>query len=268
MSPTRNDPPAPKKAVEDFWNRTPCGSRYGERTAAGSHEFFLATAQARYRLEPFIANFARFAAWRGKRVLEVGCGTGVDQAEFARHGAEAYAVDLTFNGCHLTAQRLQHHHACARIARADCEHLPYPDASFDFVYSWGVIHHSPDTPAAASELVRVARPGGRVLAMVYNRHSLVALQAYVVHGLLRGRPWRGISAIIGEHLESPGTKVYSLRQARALLPGVEEVRVTPVITPYDLRFLGRERYLPAGCARLVPRRLGYFLVIDAVKAKA
>jgi len=253
-----------KARVADFWGQQPCGSRSGAGTAFASAEFFSATEQARHRLEPFVSRFAQFQKWRGRRVLEVGCGIGVDHAQFARHGAVGFGIDLTPIGCRVTSERLAHHGAPARIACADCEHLPFADQSFDFVYSWGVIHHSPDTNTAARELVRVLRPGGKLLAMVYNARSLVVLQAYLVHGLLRGKPFRRPRNLVAEHLESPGTKVYSRRQALALLPGMRSLRASTVVTPYDLR-VGRHRFLPPWVQSWVPARWGYFLVIEGEK---
>ncbi len=149
---------------------------------------------------------------------------------------------------------------------ADCEQLPFVDATFDFVYSWGVIHHTPDTDKAAREIVRVVKPGGQVTVMIYNRRSLVALQAYLVYGLLKGRPLRRIAEIIATHLESPGTKAYTVREARGLFPSLEDVSITSVVTPYDLR-IGRNRYLPHWVGSIMPQSLGYFMVIQGKKPR-
>ncbi len=100
--------------------------------------------------------------------------------------------------------------------------------------------------------------------MIYNRHSLVTLQAYLIYGLLNGRPLRPLSEIIASHLESPGTKAYTASEARQLFAFLDNLRVTPVVTPYDLR-IGRHRFLPSWMAKLVPARLGYFLVVEGTK---
>ena len=86
--------------------------------------------------------------------------------------------------------------------------------------------------------------------MIYNRHSLVALQAYFVYGLLRGRPLRPLREIIASHLQSPGTKVYTAAEAREMFASLENMSVTPVVTPYDLR-IGRNRFLPARVGALI-----------------
>jgi SAM-dependent methyltransferase len=257
-----------KKAdVAKFWNENPCGSSLGNGASPESREFFDRTEVERYRREPFIARFARFDQWRGKRVLEVGCGTGADLSMFARSGAETWAVDLTSASAGIAFNRLAYHGVQPRIMVGDSELLPFPDGVFDLVYSWGVIHHSPNTPAAARELMRVTRGGGQVVAMIYNRRSLVALQAYLMYGLLRGKPFAPIRDIIAANLESPGTKAYTVDEARELFPGLQNVRVTPVVTPYDLR-VGRNRFMPSWVGSLIPSRLGYFLVVEGTRTGA
>ena len=103
--------------------------------------------------------------------------------------------------------------------------------------------------------------------MVYHRRSLVALQLWALNALLAGRPWRTLAEVIAGHLESPGTKAYTSREARGLFTGLRAVRVTPVVTPYDAR-LARDLFAPPWLRRLIPSRLGWFLVIEGVKADA
>src|SRR5882757_8656465 len=96
-----------KQQVSNYWNDRPCGSWLAGEAAPGSPEFFDRTEQVRYRREPFIQRFANFEAWKGKNVLEVGCGTGSDLSMFARHGAHTFGLDLTQAGATLARQRLQ-----------------------------------------------------------------------------------------------------------------------------------------------------------------
>jgi SAM-dependent methyltransferase len=249
--------------VRAFWDATPCGTRDVE-AAEGSAPFFDALEAQRDALEPFIPRFARFGEWKDRRVLEVGVGAATDFVRFTRAGARLSGVDLTPHAVALARRRLALEGLAADVREADAEALPFPDDHFDFVYSWGVIHHTEDTPRAAREIVRVTRPGGEVCVMVYHRHSLVGLQAWAVHALARGRPWRSIADVLWNHVESVGTKAYTLAEARALFPGLAPLRVTPLVTPYDLR-IGRARFLPRAFQRLVPSRLGWFLVVEGRK---
>jgi SAM-dependent methyltransferase len=116
----------------------------------------------------------------------------------------------------------------------DAESLPYEDSSFDLVYSWGVIHHSPDTPRAAREILRVLKPGGEFRVMVYHTWSLVGFMLWIRYALLRGRPWTGLKKIYSERLESPGTKTYSRSEAAALFAGAAGVNCRIELTHGDL----------------------------------
>jgi ubiquinone/menaquinone biosynthesis C-methylase UbiE len=253
-----------RKKICTFWNNRPCGSWLADDAVPGSGDFFERTENARYQREPFIGRIVNFPLWEGKSVLEVGCGTGVDLSMFARHGARVVGIDLTTNGASLAAERLRHCGLKGTTLVADCERLPFPDSEFDLVYSWGVIHHTPDTEAAATEIMRVTKPGGRVIAMIYNRRSLVALQAYLLYGVLRGHPRRRLADIIAAHLESPGTKAFTQQEARNLFAPLEDLAVNSIVTVYDLR-VGRDRFLPAWTASLVPRHFGYFIIIKGRK---
>lgn len=253
---------ADKERVRAYWNEQPCGTRDNPHPA-GSPAYFQWVERERDEREPFIGAFARWPEWRGRRVLEMGAGAGTDFVKFARAGALLTGVDLSDQSASLARRRVRLEGLDASVAISDIERLPFADASFDFVYSWGVIHHTEDTPRAAREVVRVLRPGGQFSVMIYHRRSLLCLQAYLVYGLARGKPFRSIDDIARHHLESFGTKVYSEAQARALFPGIP-VTITHLLTPYDVR-VGRTWYLPAAVRHLIPEYFGYFMVLQGTR---
>lgn len=251
-----------KARVREFWNREPCGTADNPHPAL-SGEYFAWIERQRDDREPFIARFARWPEWRGKRVLEMGTGAGTDFVRFVRAGADAVGLDLTDAGIATVRRRLALESLSAPLMVGDVEHLPFPDEYFDFVYSWGVIHHTEDTAAAAREAVRVLKPGGELCVMIYHRFSLHCLLGYLRYGVLEGRPFRSIDEIARDHFESYGTKVYSEGAARNLFAGIP-VTITHVVTPYDLLY-ARVRSLPPFVQRLVPAYLGYFMVIEGRK---
>ncbi|MEP6977191.1 MAG: class I SAM-dependent methyltransferase [Thermoleophilia bacterium] len=120
---------------------------------------------------PF-SRYVDFDGLAGKQVLEVGCGSGIAVQLFAEAGADVTAVDLTPWAVETTRTRLEAFALEGTVLEADGEQLPFGDGSFDLVFSWGVIHHTSDMERALGELVRVCRPGGRVVLMLYHRHSL------------------------------------------------------------------------------------------------
>lgn len=252
-----------KRRVKQFWEDNPCGAR-DVGLESGTPGFFAALEKARYEADDFMPEVVGFERTRDASVLEVGCGVGTDLVQFAKHGARVVGIDLTLAGAQLSRSNLSASRQPGATLVADGETLPLASNSFDLVYSWGVIHHTPDTERAAHEIVRVARPGGKIIVMVYNRRSLVALQAWAVYGLLRGRPQRSPSELISEHLESPGTKTFTRKEVVALFPGVRVYRLRTVVTRWDLR-LGRRLFLPARLRAAVPSRLGWFMVLEGTK---
>lgn len=130
----------PKGEVRNFWNSDPCGSRYLEGA-----EDFEAHARARYSLEPHIPEFAQFTSARGLKVLEIGVGMGADYLEWLKAGARATGVDLSPASIERANRRCELAGYKPDLRVADAERLPFADDSFDVVYSYGVMHHSPDT---------------------------------------------------------------------------------------------------------------------------
>ena len=156
--------------VREFWNANPCGSTLADATDRKA--YFDEHERIRYRLEPHIPEVARFGDYRGRDVLEIGCGIGSDGLQFARNGARYTGVDLTSAGVATTRERLAVYGVAGTVEQADAEALRFADGSFDHVYSFGVIHHSPHTEKIVDEMYRVLRPGGTVCVMIYNRTSI------------------------------------------------------------------------------------------------
>ena len=126
-----------------------------------------------------------YARYRGRRVLEVGCGQGGMAALWAERGAQLTAVDLNPDAIAATRERFSQRGLPGEIRQVDARTLPFEDGSFDYAYSWGVLHHSPDLARSVGELMRVVRPGGEFGVMLYNRHSLLYwYQILYLEGLL------------------------------------------------------------------------------------
>jgi ubiquinone/menaquinone biosynthesis C-methylase UbiE len=268
-------PPAPKKAVKDHWESEPCGTRGMDPLER--RRFFDQIEQERYALEPYIRTFARFEEGRGRRVLEVGVGAGTDFMQWVRAGAIATGVDLTETGVALTRERLELEGLVADVRTGDAEALPFPDSTFDLVYSYGVLHHSPDTSAAVREVHRVLRPGGVARVMIYNSTSWVALMMWLLHCLGKLRPWRSARWAASRFLESPGTKLFTAGEARDMFKQFARVSVRPQLGHGDLLLMRPGKRYAAWHARILwtiyPRwfvrltgdRFGTALLIEAVK---
>jgi len=234
-----------KRSVQDFWNTEACGERYGEDQD-----------RVRYELEAAIVPFADFPHTAGLRLLEIGVGMGSDFIRFVRAGALATGIDLTERAIQITDERLQRESLRADLRVADSESLPFEDGSFDLVYSWGVLHHTPDTHRAINEAIRVTAPGGQVKLMLYHRHSWVALAAWARFCLLKLR-LGGLTEGVAQ-IESPGTQAFTKTEVLRMLQNVDTVSITPVLTAWDRRFV------PV-VSSVFGNRFGWFLLISARK---
>jgi len=221
-----------KRRVHDFWNAASCGEELYLPSASRSG--YEEQARVRYELEPYIRELAKFDETRGKRVLEIGVGLGADHQKFAEAGASLCGIDLTERAVEHTRRRLSACGLSSQLAAGDAESLGFPDESFDVVYSWGVLHHSPNTSRAIAEAFRVLKPGGKARIMIYHKWSLVGLMLWVRYALLGLRPWLSLSQVYARHLESPGTKAYSAREARAMFSKFREVRIRTQLSHADL----------------------------------
>jgi ubiquinone/menaquinone biosynthesis C-methylase UbiE len=264
-----------KDAVREHWERQPCGTR-----GLGSDErraFFRDLERERYEVDAHIPGWAKWERARGRDLLEIGVGAGTDFTNWVRHGARAVGVDLTEAGAELTRERLALEGLVAEVKVADAERLPFADASFDIVYSYGVLHHTPDTERAFAEVHRVLRPGGTMLAMIYRVPSLTGFLLWGIHNAAKGRPLATPRQAIYEHLESPGTKAYTDDEAREMLRSFSRVEITTALLAGDLLAMrASERYqnpvaklvwkvYPRALVKRFGRRLGLGMLIEAVK---
>ncbi|MFT5350889.1 MAG: ubiquinone/menaquinone biosynthesis C-methylase UbiE [Planctomycetota bacterium] len=171
-------------SIRDFWSRNVNAERLMGQTITssmrGESDYFKDLAEQRYRshrhLLPWIHSMDT-----GKSVLEIGCGVGLDSYEIARRGLMVTAVDLTDVAIQTARKRFQDNGLEGEFRTANAEKLPFPDNHFDYVYSFGVLHHAADTQQCIREAFRVVKPGGAAMVMLYHRHSLNEL----VHRILR-----------------------------------------------------------------------------------
>ena len=221
-----------KDDVRTFWEREACGEAlYLDET---SIEGFRKQMKQRYELEPYIIDFASFEAWKGKKVLEIGVGLGADHQRFAECGASLYGIDLTERAVKFTKDRLGLFGLNSTIEVGDAEALRFSDSTFDLVYSWGVIHHSPNTKQAADEILRVLRPGGKFKVMIYHKFSFVGYMLWIRYALLKFKPWMSLAEIYSKYLESPGTKAYTTSDAKKLFDSASRISCRTVLTHGDL----------------------------------
>ena len=207
--------------------------RYTLRHREGTREFFQEIDERFFHSSPFYEGkppFARlipFDQIKGKRVLEIGCGLGSHAQLMAEAGCHVTAIDLTPKAVELTQKRLSLMGLAADVKQMDAEEMEFEDEEFDFVWSWGVIHHSANPESILNEVYRVLKPSGEVRLMVYHRRSLSAF-VNVSRGILSGKALKGMSLadILSYYSDGYVARFYSRSEISRMLlsSGLSQVR--------------------------------------------
>ena len=248
--------------VRDYWNARPCNIRHST-APVGTKEYFDQVEARKYFVEYHIPSFAEFERWRGKRVLEIGCGIGTDTINFARAGARVTTVDLSEKSMELARRRAAVFGLEDRIrfCPGNAEQLTtfVPVEPYDLIYSFGVIHHTPHPGAVLEQVRAYARPGTAIKIMVYHRRSYKVAWILLAEG--RGQFWK-LEELVARNSEAqtgcPVTYSYSRREGRELLERhgfrVAEARVEHIF-PYPIPNYVKYEYIREWYFRWMPRRL-------------
>lgn len=259
-----------KDETQRQWNDDACGSHYVEGVEEHTLEWYLEVERYRYQeYGPWMPETMEFAGHRDRDVLEIGAGIGTDLAQFASHGARVTDYDLSAGHLALAQENFRLRGLDGRFVHGDAETLPFEDASFDLVYSNGVIHHTPNTQQVVDEIFRVLRPGGRAIIMVYSESSLHYWRNLVRDLGLRDGLLEEVSVgeIMSRHVEisendqRPLVKAYTKRRLRQMFSSFAEVDVVRrQMVPAELP--SRLRRVPVD---KVGKLAGWNLVVKARK---
>ena len=249
VAPVRNE------AIRQYWDHRIHDLEIS-RHAPGTPGFFADLDEYHFDKLHHLLRLVDFEGQRGRAVLDVGCGTGVDLVRFARAGAHATGVDLAPSAIALARQNFEIQKLNADLIVADGEALPFPDARFDLVFAHGVVQYTGNDQALVDECRRVLKPGGLAIFQVYNRVSWLNLLSKVMKVGL-------------EHEDAPVLRKYSAAEFRRLLRGFSDVRLVPERFPvrsrlhggwkgtlYNTCFVGAFNALP----RSLVRRFGWHLL--------
>jgi SAM-dependent methyltransferase len=246
--------------VREYWNRHIHDLEI-TRHPVGSRGFFDDLDQYHFEKLHHLLRLVPFESSRGKSILEVGCGAGVDLARFAKGGADVTGVDLSASAIALARANFEQQQLRGRFEIADGERLPFADDTFDLVFAHGVVQYTPDPRRLIEECRRVLKPGGDAIFQVYNRLSwLNALSKLMKVGL--------------EHEDAPVLKKFSIGEFRSMLSGFRHVRIVPERFPvksrlhggwkgavYNSLFVATFNALP----RAIVRRFGWHLLAFCTK---
>ena len=227
----------------------------------GTQEFFWQLDEYRYEKLNYLPRLVKFSAYKGKSVLEVGCGAGMDLVRFAREGAKVTGIDLSKTAIDLACKNFKQSKQNANLRVMNGEGMEFADNTFDVVYAHGVLQYTADSAKMINEIHRVLKPGGEAIMMVYNKHSWLNLM-------------RKVTKVPLEHEDAPVLKTFSIREFKYLLSPFQNYRIIPERFPVKTKlhsgwkarlfnnvFVGTFNLIP----RAWTRPFGWHLMAFAIK---
>jgi len=257
--------------VRAYWDKRPCNIKHSDKEV-GTKEYFDDVESRKYMVEPHILGFADFNRWKGKKVLEIGCGLGSDTLMFAKAGANITAIDYSEESIRLAIIRVGVYEVGATFYCCNAEELSktVPVEKYDLIYSFGVIHHTPNPENVIREIKKYMGRGTELRIMVYHRNSWKALGARLSH------PTWPADKAIAMHSEAqtgcPVTYSYTKKIVRGLLSGLKITNmfvdhifpyIIPLYKKYEYKKVWYFRMLPQPLFRWLEKRLGWHLCVTA-----
>jgi ubiquinone/menaquinone biosynthesis C-methylase UbiE len=254
------DPKTIVEAIQRYWNEHIHDLEIA-RHPVGSQGFFAELTAYRFEKLEYLPRIVDFAAYKGKHLLEVGCGIGIDLIQFARHGAIVTGIDLAEQAIKLARKNFALQGLSGDLHMLNGEHLPFSDDSFDAVYAHGVLQYTSNPVRMIHEIHRVLKPGGEAILMVYNRYSWLNLLSR-------------LSGVKLEHEDAPVFTTYSIREFRRMLRDFSRAEIIPERFPvktrlhrglkatlYNAVFVSAFNVLP----KAVVRPFGWHLMAKAIR---
>jgi len=266
--------------VKNFWDNRPCNIKHSPKPL-GSKEYFDEVEARKYFVEPHIPRFAEFEKWHGKKVLEIGCGIGTDTINFARAGALVTAIDLSPRSVEIARQRAKVYGLEDKIEFfcGDAEELSeiIPPQPYDLIYSFGVIHHTPNPEKVIEQMRFFSNSNTVIKVMLYHRYSYKVLWILINYGY--GRFWR-LKELISKYSEAqtgcPVTYTFTPKEVKELFAhhGFKVINIqVEHIFPYKIsdyvnykyNKVWHFKYLPQPVFRWLEKHFGWHLLIEAKK---
>jgi ubiquinone/menaquinone biosynthesis C-methylase UbiE len=242
--------------VQKYWNARPCNIRHSTKPA-GTREYFDEVEQRKYFVESHIPGFADFGKYKGKRVLEVGCGIGTDTINFARAGAIVTAVDYSEESLAMARKRAEVFGLPITFYHANAEELSrtVPVETYDLIYSFGVIHHTPHPERVIAEIKKYMGPQSVFKIMMYYHWSYKVLWILLTYGKMA---FWNIDKLVAKYSEAqtgcPVTYSYTKKSLAKLLQGFSVDRFdVDHIFPYSIPEYKRYEYVKVWYFRILPK---------------
>ena len=251
--------------VKKFWNDRPCNIKHSSKDI-GTKEYFNEVECKKFKSEPHIIDFTNFSSWNGKKVLEIGCGLATVGINFASHGADYTGVELSEESLELAKKRFEVFEKTGKFYSGNAEELSsfVPVETYDLIYSFGVIHHSPHPEKIISKIKKYMNENSVLKIMLYAKDSW---KNYMIDaGLDQPEAQYGC----------PIAKTYSKQDVLELLDGYEVLSIEQDhIFPYQIEPYKKGEYvkqpwfesMPDKMFSALEKNLGWHLLITAKLGK-
>jgi 2-polyprenyl-3-methyl-5-hydroxy-6-metoxy-1,4-benzoquinol methylase len=246
------------KNVKEYWNSRPCNIRHSKKDV-GSVEYFNEVEARKYLVEPHIPEFAEFNKWKGKKVLEIGCGIGTDSINFAKAGAILTCVELSDVSLDLCKKRFKEFKLSAKFYNGNCEELSkfLPIEDYDLIYSFGVIHHTPNPELVYNEIKKYMNKNTEVRLMLYARHSWKTFEFFILNGhKFNYNLKKTIQYYAEAQLNCPVAFTYTKKELKDIFKdfNIIEIKKTHIF-PYIIKDYINHIYKKKLILRLMPKKL-------------
>jgi len=230
--------------VYKFWNDRPCNI-YHSNKEIGTREYFLEVTERKYKVEPHILSFADFHKYKGKKVLEIGCGIGTAAQSFIEAGAIYTGIDLSDKSIEITKQRFKVFGLEGNVIQGNIEELDnIGDEKYDLIYSFGVLHHTPNTEKAIQNIFKMLKYGGEFKLMMYAKNSWKFFE--IQEGLDQFEAQSGC----------PIAKTYTKDEINHLLRDYRDINIHQThIFPYKIEEYKKYQYIKQDYFESMPKEL-------------
>ena len=242
-------------AVRRFWE-SHVNNEYYTSAERGTAAYFDEIERRRYRWHYHLVDLFRELRGSSGKLLEIGCGIGMDSVQLAKVGFDVTGVDLTESAIEIARVHARLRGVPIEFHTGNAEELGFADRTFRVVYSFGVLHHTPDIRGALAEVHRVLEPGGKAYIMLYHRRSLVNL----VHQAFR-LPYES-PRNLKDHC--PVVDRFTKAEAAGLFRAFRDVEVHADY-PFTYGFRYLTGWMPKRLQRWLGRRMGWHLMIQATR---
>ena len=253
------------KDVKNYWNNRPCNIRHSKKEI-GSKEYFNDVEHRKYFVEYHIPKFAEFDKWKGKKVLEIGCGIGTDSINFVKAGAKLTCIELSEKSLELCKKRFEVFGLTADFYSGNAEELSkvVPIEEYDLIYSFGVIHHTPTPQNVFNEIKKYMNENTEVRIMMYAKHSWKTFEFFIRNGYkFNFNLNKTIQYYAEAQLDCPVAYTYTKKELINLLETDNHFKITSVrkdhIFPYVIKDYINHIYNKKTIIKLIPKSVFIYL---------